>query len=106
MEALMTFRQQVYDLVRQIPPGRVATYGLIAFLCGSPRGGRIVGAAMAHCPYEDVPCHRVVNRRGEMAPGNAFGEPGRQRKLLEKEGIIFRPDGRVELSVFGWAGPE
>ena len=102
----MTFRQQIYELVRQIPPGQVATYGLIAFLCGSPRGGRIVGAAMAQCPYEDVPCHRVVNRRGEMAPGNAFGAPGRQRQLLEKEGIVFRPDGRVELSIFGWGGPE
>ena len=82
----MTFTEQIYALVRRIPAGRVATYGLIALWAGRPRSARAVGAAMSRCPYADVPCHRVLNARGELAPFPAFGTGDGQRLLLEMEG--------------------
>ncbi len=98
----MTFTEQIYALVRRIPAGRVATYGLIALWAGRPRSARAVGAAMSRCPYTDVPCHRVLNARGELAPFPAFGTGDGQRLLLEMEGIPVSPDGRVELSLYVW----
>ncbi len=98
----MTFTEQIYALVRRIPAGRVATYGLIALWAGRPRSARAVGAAMSRCPYADVPCHRVLNARGELAPFPAFGTGDGQRLLLEMEGIPVSPDGRVELSLYVW----
>lgn len=95
------FNQKVYELVRQVPPGRVTTYGAVALFCGSPRASRAVGWAMAQCGLADVPCHRVVNRLGQ--PAKAFPM---QRRLLEAEGVTFRPDGSVDLKIFGWNGPE
>ena len=91
----MTFNQQIYQLVRQIPAGQVTTYGTLAMLCGKPRASRAVGWAMAQCPLADVPCHRVVNRLGRTA--KAFPD---QRRLLEAEGVRFRPDGSIDLKIF------
>ena len=64
----MTWNTAVYALVRRIPRGRVATYGQIALLLGRPRGGREVGWAMSACADPTVPCHRVVDRNGRLAP--------------------------------------
>ena len=95
---------KIYALARQIPPGRVATYGQLAALAGNPRLSRIVGCAMAVAPG-DVPCHRVVNRLGGLS--DAFRPMGRetQRLLLEMEGVPFTTDGRVDLAECQWDGP-
>ncbi|MBN2388697.1 MAG: MGMT family protein [Anaerolineales bacterium] len=105
------FNHQVWDLVRQVPPGRVTTYGQIARLLEAPEGvdekayrafgPRWVGGAMAGCP-DDVPWQRVINARGEISlrPGAET-----QRRLLEEEGVAFDERGRVNLKVYGWAGP-
>lgn len=97
------FFQRVYRAAARIPCGRVATYGLLAFLAGSPRASRIVGCAMA-CAPAGLPCHRVVYKNGALSPAHAFGGPGVQRRLLEQEGIPFLPDGRVDLSLCLWDG--
>lgn len=81
--------EKVYDEVRKIPKGKVSTYGAIGKkLHMSPR---VIGQALHANPYEgDVPCHRVVNRDGRVAPNFAFGGKDIQRKLLEAEGVTFR----------------
>lgn len=77
------FYRAVYAAVRRIPAGKVATYGQIAMLAGSPRASRIVGGALHRNPEPGkTPCHRVVFRDGSLAPGFAFGGPGAQRALL------------------------
>ena len=97
------FFDRVYQVVRQIPKGSVATYGQVAFLAGSPRAARVVGYALHHNPMPGViPCHRVVNREGRMAPGFAFGGPEIQRGMLEKEGVTFDEDGKVLLKKHQW----
>lgn len=97
------FTLRVYDAVRRIPQGRVATYGQIAFLAGNPRGARGVGFALHHNPEPGViPCHRVVFKDGRLPSGFAFGGPGVQRGMLEKEGVQFLPDGRVDMDRFLW----
>ena len=88
--------RRIYEIVRQIPYGKTATYGQIALLAGNPRLSRVVGYAL-HIAPDDVPCHRVVNRKGETAA--AFP---RQRELLEQEGVRLTPDGRVDLQRYGW----
>lgn len=97
---------RVYHVVRQVPPGRVATYGGVARLVGNPRLSRVVGYALNACPSDsEVPCHRVVNRFGELS--DAFEPLGRDshRLLLELEGVAFLPDGRVDLERHLWSGP-
>lgn len=96
---------QVYALVRMIPPGQVATYGQIAGYIDrcTPR---MVGYAMAATPRgTDIPWHRVINHQG-MISVRASGERDvLQRLLLEAEGVVFNHNGRVKLSVAGWKGP-
>ncbi len=102
------FERRVWDVVRQIPRGRVATYGQIARLAPAPDGvdaatyqaygARWVGSAMANCP-DDVPWQRVINARGEISL-RAGAE--RQRRLLEAEGVVFNERGRVDLARYGW----
>lgn len=88
--------EPVYELVRTIPKGKVTTYGEVAKkLHMSPR---IVGYALHKNPYEgEVPCHRVVNREGRIAPNFAFGGLGIQKKILEAEGVAFDNDIHVNL---------
>ena len=152
----MTAFERIYEVVRQIPRGRVTTYGTVAKLAGNPRWARAVGYAL-HAnpePYDEatgagdtgfhaesentvnakgipgydgvsensappnfggfhaestskqnvggIPCHRVLNRFGEVCEGFAFGGADVQRGMLEREGVVFRADGRVELSEYGW----
>lgn len=103
-----SFFNRCYDVVRQIPQGRVATYGQIARMLGEPRRARFVGFAMHASPgmAGGVPCHRVVFKDGGLAPGFAFGGPGAQRGLLESEGVAFLPDGRVDMQSCSWEACE
>jgi len=91
-----------YDIVRQIPPGKVATYGQVARLAGMPRCARTVGYAMAGCTDPSVPCHRVVDRFGSTKACFDTFAPGTQRALLEAEGVTFRLDGTVDLAQCLW----
>ena len=93
--------EKIYDIVRRIPFGKVATYGQIARMVGNPRLSRAVGYAMHSAP-EDVPCHRVVNRFGGLA--DAFQPFGKEthRMLLEIEGVEFKADGCVDLEKYLW----
>ena len=92
-----------YDIVRQIPQGKVATYGQVARLAGMPRCARTVGYAMAGCADPSVPCHRVVDRFGGTKACFDTFAPGTQRVLLEAEGVTFRLDGTVDLAQCLWA---
>lgn len=93
--------EKIYDVVKSIPEGKVATYGQVALLAGNPRWARVVGYALHVNPEPGIiPCHRVVNREGRVAPGFAFGGEGVQRQLLESEGIVFETDGRIDLEKF------
>ena len=104
------FYEQVWNLVRQVPRGKVVTYGRVAQLLPPPEemdidtyqalSPRWVGSAMAACP-PDVPWQRVINAQGKISD-----RPGaqRQRQLLEAEGIVFAKD-KVDLKVYQWRGP-
>ncbi|MCL2531139.1 MAG: methylated-DNA--[protein]-cysteine S-methyltransferase [Oscillospiraceae bacterium] len=96
------FFNAVYEIVKQIPQGKVATYGQIARLAGNPRMARQVGWALAGCPDDNIPCHRVVNRFGQCSSAFAFGGQDVQCGLLEAEGVGFTADGNVDLTQFQW----
>lgn len=98
------FFEQCYEVVRQVPAGRVTTYGQVAALLGNPRRARFVGFAMHASPgmAAGVPCHRVVFKDGSLARGFAFGGEGVQRRMLEEEGVAFLPDGRVDMDRHLW----
>ena len=99
----MSVFERIYDVVKQIPKGKVATYGYVALKAGNPRWARVVGYALHNNPAPGViPCHRVVNREGKVAEAFAFGGGDTQRALLEKEGIVFEGDGTVDLKKYGW----
>ena len=101
----MSVFEKIYEVVRQIPEGKVCTYGRVALLAGNPRWARVVGYALHVNPeFGKIPCHRVVNRDGRPAPGFAFGGPGVQRAMLENEGVEFTKDGLVDLTKYGWNG--
>ena len=105
------FNHQVWALVRQIPAGKVATYGQIARMIPLAEGlepkayqafsPRWVGGAMAACPA-DVPWQRVINSKGEISLRPGAEE---QRRLLEEEGVVFNDRGRIDLNKYGWNGP-
>ncbi|MBQ9005020.1 MAG: MGMT family protein [Atopobiaceae bacterium] len=98
------FFDRVYGMVRQVPAGRVVSYGQVATLVGEPRKARFVGFAMHASPgmAGGVPCHRVVFKDGSLAPGFAFGGPDVQRRMLEDEGVVFCEDGRVDMKRCAW----
>lgn len=100
-EFMNTF-EKIYEVVKTIPKGKVATYGQVALMAGNPRWSRVVGYALHVNPEPGIiPCHRVVNREGKVAPGFAFGGEGIQKQLLESEGVVFEADGRIDLAKFG-----
>jgi methylated-DNA-protein-cysteine methyltransferase-like protein len=100
---MQDFFQRVYEIVAQIPQGKVATYGQIAAMLGDPRGARTVGWAMRSAPaHLKLPCHRVVNKNGFLAPDYAFGGTENQRSLLENEGVTFHGDGRIDMEQHLW----
>jgi methylated-DNA-protein-cysteine methyltransferase related protein len=100
---------KIYDVVRRIPRGKVATYGQIADLAGLYGKARLVGYAMYQVPPDsDIPWQRVVNAKGEISYSVAReGGDHLQRNLLEQEGIVFRQNGSIDLTADRWqAGPE
>ena len=99
------FFQQVYDVVKEIPRGKVATYGQIAKILGAPKFSQIVGYALHSNPNpKEIPCHRVVNRFGQLSGSFAFGGKQGQRLRLEKEGIVFEKDGTIDMKKYQWTG--
>ena len=103
----MSFFENVYEAVQLIPRGKVATYGQIARMIGAPRSSRAVGYALHANPRPGViPCHRVVNREGRLAPAFAFGGPEIQAQLLESEGVEVGEDFIVDLGKYLWQTSE
>ena len=97
-------KDKVYDFLKTIPKGTVTTYGQIAAHLGNPKLARVVGNILHNNPDPaNIPCHRVVNARGEVAANFAFGGAEAQRKLLEEEGVVFGEDGRVVMEAM--SGP-
>jgi methylated-DNA-protein-cysteine methyltransferase related protein len=95
--------QRIYQIVKRIPSGRVATYGQVARLAGLPGHARQVGYALHALPQESrVPWHRVVNARGGISPRSMPGAELVQQQLLLREGVRVGPDGRVRLQQVGW----
>lgn len=93
--------KRIYEAVKRIPKGKVATYGKVAEMAGNKKMSRAVGNALHKNPDPDnIPCFRVVNSKGELAPEFAFGGMGEQRKLLEAEEIEVK-DNKVDLSKYG-----
>lgn len=92
----------IYEVVKQIPYGKVATYGQVAELAGSKRWSRVVGYALHANPDPDtIPCYRVVNRFGEVSKAFAFGGENKQIELLKGEGVRF-VDGKVDMDKHQW----
>lgn len=99
----MSFYDKVYEQVKRIPKGKVATYGQIAWLCNSPRASRAVGYALHFNPDpENIPCFRVVNREGRLAPAFAFGGIDAQKSLLVADGVEVSDDDCVNLEKYLW----
>lgn len=97
--------EKIYEVVKTIPRGKVATYGLVALLAGNPRLARVVGYALHVNPQPGViPCHRVVTKNGDVSKAFAFGGENMQRLLLAEEGVEFLEDGRVDMNRFLWNG--
>lgn len=97
------FFSKVYEIVAKIPEGKVATYGQIAAMIGERGNARVVGWAMKAAPA-NLPCHRVVNRLGQMSPEYVFGSQRLQRDILASEGVLFREDGTIDLKKCLWDG--
>ncbi|MBR0365864.1 MAG: MGMT family protein [Clostridia bacterium] len=92
---------KIYEAVKLIPKGCVATYGQVAAIAGNRGWARVVGNALHHNPDpEDIPCYRVVNHKGEVSKAFAFGGGNRQYELLKADGIEFDKHGRVLLKKF------
>lgn len=92
----MNFFERVYEVVKKIPAGKVMTYGQIADLLGT-KDARRVGHALHANSDPNIPCHRVVNKDGRLAPGYAFGGPDEQRARLLSEGIEFVDENHVKM---------
>ncbi len=94
--------KQIYEIVKNIPEGKVSTYSQVALLTGNQRRSRVVGFAMAACNDNTVPCHRVIYSDGNLS--KTFGIMGNslQKSLLESEGVEFSQNNTVDLSVYLW----
>ena len=99
----MNFYEKVYEYLLSVPKGNVVTYGMIARAIGHPRASRQVGNALHHNPRPGIiPCHRVVNREGRLAPAFAFGGWEKQAELLRAEGVEVN-GGYVNLEKYIWS---
>lgn len=101
----MNAYEKIYEVVKRIPYGRVASYGQVAALAGNRRWSRVVGYALHKNPDEKgIPCYRVVTKEGYPSKAFAFGGENRQIALLESEGVKF-VDGHVDMSAYRWDTP-
>ena len=92
------FSERVFQVVREIPRGKVTNYGFVAFAAGNPRASRGVGFVLhRNTDPVNTPCHRVVFKDGSLCKGYVFGGPDVQREKLKAEGVQFLPDGRVNV---------
>lgn len=99
------FFERVYAVLKQVPEGTVVTYGQLAYAIGAPRCARQVGFALHVNPEPGViPCHRVVNREGRLAPAFAFGGEDVQVQLLRAEGVEVGADFTVDLEKYLYQG--
>lgn len=97
--------ERIYEAVKRIPKGQVATYGQIAALAGNRRWARVVGYALhANPDSKHIPCSRVVTKDGNVSQAFAFGGANRQVELLMAEGVTFL-DGRVDMEKHQWDTP-
>lgn len=99
------FHGRVYAVVREVPAGRVSTYGDVATVLGSPRVARQVGWALSALRDPSVPWHRVVNARGQISLRGELGRAAEQRRRLEAEGVRFDAAGRLPLAELRWTFP-
>ena len=101
------FYAKVYNLVRQIPLGKVTSYGAIAKALGAPKSSRVVGYAMNNShAYQDVPAHRVVNRNGVLTGKHHFSTSDAMQRLLEEEGIVVENDQIINFEEHFWNPPQ
>ncbi len=96
------YRERVYEIVREIPVGKVMTYGQIAEILGESYTPRTVGFVMHAADTENVPWQRVINSQGSCSTGKMTMPINLQQKMLEDEGIIFDAKGRCDLNVYCW----
>jgi len=98
-------QERIREIVRQVPPGRVATYGQVAFVAGVSTA-RLVGRVMAELPAgSDVPWHRVLNSQGRISRRRDGGGSPEQQRRLRREGVFLDRTGRVDFAAAAWAGP-
>ncbi len=96
------YRQRVYEIVNQIPTGKVMTYGQIAEILGAGYTPRTVGFVMHAADTENVPWQRVINSQGSCSTGKMTMPVNLQQKMLEDEGIVFDAKGRSDLNIYRW----
>lgn len=96
------YRERVYRIVRRIPPGRVMTYGQIAYLLGEGYTPRTVGFVMHGADESKTPWHRVINSQGRCSTGRIVLPSDKQQRMLESEGVKFDHNGRCDLEMFLW----
>ena len=98
------FFERVYEVARQIPYGKVTSYGAIAKVLGAARSARMVGWAMnaSHGLHPPIPAQRVVNRNGMLTGKNHFATPKRMEELLKKDGVVIKNDTVVDFNNLFW----
>jgi methylated-DNA-protein-cysteine methyltransferase related protein len=97
------YRQRVYEIVNQIPVGRVMTYGQIAEILGAGYTPRTVGFVMHAAETENVPWQRVINSQGACSTGRMTVPINLQQQILESEGVKFNEKGRCDLKIYRWS---
>ncbi len=104
MKDTPSFFEQVFEVVKQIPKGRVTSYGAIAEYLGTRGSARMVGWAMnaSHSTSDSIPAHRVVNRNGMLTGKQHFGGPEVMKQLLESEGIVVIDDQIIDFQQLFW----
>lgn len=101
-ESSASFYERVYEVARQIPKGRVTSYGAIAKYLGATKSARMVGYAMTMSHGKDVPAHRVVNRNGMLTGKFHFSSTNAMQQMLESEGVLVKEDQVQNFKHFFW----
>lgn len=102
MKEKITYRDMVFEIVKKIPAGKVASYGQISRMIPGCTA-RMVGYALASLPNQSgVPWQRVINSKGKISPHGAGFGSAMQRSLLEDEGVVFNSENQIDLNIYGW----